>query len=592
MYYPQVMNNGNTRTMIDTWLGYNHNYKIQRGEFYDLENMTSDNYPLLTPRAIRPRLAEGHIRGIIITDNHLTYLDGTDLHYGTKVIDMSEVLEDNSAWQNMYRFGAYLVLHPACVYVNLYDNSVGTMRTKLTMEPGTTVTYTISDSEGNSFENITASDEPPTDAKTGDRWLKTKAGEEGLYMWSTDHWEPVPTCYIRIDVPGLKLESEFKEGDIVMMNSLIEDLNAGSQIQCMTDDSFVVIGLMDSVQKTSESSEEWQFYVERKIPDMDYVCCDKNRMWGCYYGYVNGEMVNEIYASELGDFKNWYTYQGLASDSYAVTVGVPEEWTGCISYQGYPTFFKENAIIRVFGNMPSNYQVNQINARGVQLGSSKSLAIVDEYLVYKSASDICVFDGSSPRTISEPLGRQTPYYDAVAGGCLNKYLVSLQNIKGARRFFVYDFKTGIWMKESKLDVLQFTNTENGQIYAATESDIYGLGNTENMAFVDQLVTEEWVNWYCETGEMGFEYPDYKYVDRITIRAYIPHTSELRVSISYDDNPYQEVGLLRGDSDIKSQSLGFAPFRCDHFKIKMEGHGAVVIYTMAITLDTESEEDGY
>ena len=315
-------------------------------------------------------------------------------------------------------------------------------------------------------------------------------------------------------------------------------------------------------------------------------------MWGCYYGYVDGKMVNEIYASELGDFKNWYTYQGLASDSYAVTVGVPEEWTGCISYQGYPTFFKENAIIRIFGSMPSQYQVNQINARGVQLGSSKSLAIVDEYLVYKSASDICVFDGSSPRTISEPLGRQTPYYDAVGGGCLNKYLVSLQNVKGARRFFVYDFKTGIWMKESKLDVLQFTNTENGQIYAATETDIYGLGNTENMAFTNQLVTEEWVNWFAETGEMGYEYPDYKYVDRITIRAYIPHTSELKVSISYDDSPYQEVGVLRGDSDIRTQSLGFAPFRCDHYKIKFEGHGDVVIYTMTVTLDTESEEDGY
>ena len=591
MYYQRVQNNGNSRSMISNWYGYNHNYKIGNGEFYDLENMCSDDFPLLRPRKIRPRLAEGDIGGIIVTDNRLTYLDGTTLYYGTETIDVSDILEGHSEWQNLYRFGAYLVMHPACVYINLHDyDDRGTMGARFRTTGDFDITYTICDIEGNEFTKISASDEAPKTPATGDRWLKTLDGEQGLYIYSTDQWIPVPTCYIRIDIPNANLTEYFDKGDTVFMNSIVDDLNNGSKIINMTDESIVVIGVMDNVVKTHKTRLE-QMYLERRIPKMDYVCLDKNRMWGCYYGYNDGKMVNEIYCSELGDFKNWYSYQGIASDSYAVTVGVPEKWTGCISYQGHPTFFKENAIFRIYGSMPSEYQVNQIDARGVQNGSSKSLAIVDEYLVYKSVTDICVFDGSSPRSISEQLGRQTPYYDAVAGGCMNKYFVVMQNIKGAKRFFVYDFKNGIWERESKIDALGFTTTENGQIFAATETDIYGLGNTEVIT-TDQLVTEEWVSWFAETGDMGYEYPDSKYVDRITIRAYVPIRSELKVSISYDDKPFQVVSTVRGKESVGSKSLAINPMRCDHYRIKIEGHGDCVIYSMAITLDTESEEHGY
>lgn len=592
MYYPRVADNGNSRSMISTWLGYNHNYRINNGEFYDMENLSSDNFPLMTPRAIRPRLAEGDMKGIIITDNHLTYLDKNVLHYGVKEIDLSDILDEDIEWQNLYRFGAYLVMHPACVYVNLYDDTDrGTMRTKVYSGADVDITYTICDAEGNNFDSITASDEAPTGVSTGTRWLKTKAGEEGLYVWNKDSWQPIPTCYIRIDAPGAQFTKEFKVGDVVNMNSDVEDINEGSQIKALTDTSLVVIGVMDSITKKSHTGAQWKFYAERKVPEMDFVCTNKNRMWGCKYGIVGGEMVNEIYCSALGDFKNWYTYQGLASDSYAVTVGVPEQWTGCISYQGYPTFFKENAILRVFGEMPSNFQVNQINARGIQLGSSKSLAVVGEYLVYKSAFDVCVFDGSSPRSISDPLGK-TNYYDAVAGGCVDKYYISMQTEVGGQRLFAYDFKLGMWTKESAIKALQFTTTENGQMYAATSTDIYGFGNTENMAYVNKLITEEWVDWYATTGEMGYEYADYKYVNRITLRAYVPSRSELRVSISYDDKPFQDVGIVRGFDEIKTQSLSFNPLRCDHFRIKFEGHGDFIVYTLAITMDTESEEDGY
>ena len=79
---------------------------------------------------------------------------------------------------------------------------------------------------------------------------------------------------------------------------------------------------------------------------------------------------------------------------------------------------------------------------------------------------------------------------------------------------------------------------------------------------------------------------------MTVRAYVPFRSELLIQISYDDRPFEEVGCLRGSDNIGTQSLAFNPFRCDHFRIRLSGHGDCKIYSLAITLDTGSEEDGY
>lgn len=594
MFYPRIDEGNNTRTYIDTWMGYNHNYKVNRGEFFDMENMSSDNYPLLTPREIRPLLVEGtNLNGLLYSDNNVAYLDGTTLHYSLQDFDLSDLMDEPDKWQTLIRFGAYILIFPANVYINVYEpEDRGTFEDEYIAEIGNTITYSICNSKGEGFDNIEASDDSPQDPTDGMYWLKTSA-PQGLYTYSSSQgtWLPVASCYIRIEIPGANLTEHFSEDDVVTMNTTIDSVNDGSTIKTIDDEYMVIIGIMDEVTKTAHCTDGWTLKVKRKIPILDYVCADKNRIWGCHYGYVSQKgMVNEIYCSKLGDFKNWYSYAGISTDSYAVSVGVPGAFTGCISYQGYPTFFKENAIFKIYGAMPSQYQVMQSDQRGVQQGSYRSLAIIDEYLVYKSPTDICVYDGSSPVSISEPLGRGELFYDAVGGGCLNKYRVVMENAKAKKYYFVYDFKTGIWEKEDPLRVEMFSATENGQLYAATKDKIYGLGNTDNMVFTTPLVGEEYVEWFCETGEMGYEYIDFKYVDRITIRAYVPYRSELEVMIAYDDRPFERVAMVRGTEDIASKSLAFAPFRCDHFRIKLRGHGACRIYTMALTLETGSEED--
>ena len=53
MFFDQVQDNLNQNGFVTTFLGYNHNKVIADGEFYDMENMSSDNFPLLSPRKKR-----------------------------------------------------------------------------------------------------------------------------------------------------------------------------------------------------------------------------------------------------------------------------------------------------------------------------------------------------------------------------------------------------------------------------------------------------------------------------------------------------------------------------------------------------------
>ena len=44
MNYPTLIETEKTREVIDVFGGYNHNLRINDGEFYDMENLTSTYY--------------------------------------------------------------------------------------------------------------------------------------------------------------------------------------------------------------------------------------------------------------------------------------------------------------------------------------------------------------------------------------------------------------------------------------------------------------------------------------------------------------------------------------------------------------------
>ena len=151
---------------------------------------------------------------------------------------------------------------------------------------------------------------------------------------------------------------------------------------------------------------------------MDFVTESENRLWAC------SSEKHEIYASKLGDPKNWYCYEGISTDSYAVTVGSDGDFTGACTYLGNILFFKEDTVHKIYGSQPSNFQVMSSSIRGVAKGSEKSLAIVNETLYYQSRNGIVAYAGSAPTKISEALGEEA-YHSVHAGAIGNKYYASM-----------------------------------------------------------------------------------------------------------------------------------------------------------------------
>ena len=624
MFMPQVEENINQKNLITQWRGYNHNYEVGMGEFYDMENMTCDGFPVIMCRNIRPTLlnAVHGYRGILYTDGALCYLDGNTFHYKTWMLDLTPLVQGEALevtydstfvdepdevvihWGEvqLIRFGAYVLIFGdyANIWVNISDDPLqrvaGLINSDFRSAEDVDITYTLSTIDGEEYDNVTESTEPPAAPDEGDYWLNTTAGSLGLYIYLNSAWQPVPSTYIRIEIEGAGFDDYFREEDIINMNiseERLRDLNNGSMIQSISSDYIVVIGIMNTTSITEHTSSGYTLHITRTIPDLDFICADKNRLWGCKYGYdSSGSLINEIHCSKLGDFKNWYSFQGLSTDSYSANIGTPGAFTGCISYNNYPTFFKENAIIRVSGNYPAEYNVSVLDARGVQAGSEKSLAIVGEALFYKAPGGVMAYDGSLPRMISAEWGKDAYYYEGVAGVHGSKYYIEVENTKGGHTIFVYDSQLGLWTRENRLGLLGFSGGNDGRLFGFSYISIFGFGTSDNVLYTNKQVSEEWVDWFLETGDMGVEVPEFKFISKLAFRAYIPSQSEVAVEISYDDKPFEQVGVLRGYHEMTTQVIDIVPYRCDHYRLKLKGHGNVRFHTLYITYNAESEDYEY
>ena len=317
------------------------------------------------------------------------------------------------------------------------------------------------------------------------------------------------------------------------------------------------------------------------MPDMDFVIESGNRLWGCRYGVVDGKPVNEIYASKLGDFKNWNCFMGISSDSYAASVGTDGQFTGAITHMGYPLFFKEGCLHKVYGNYPANYQIQTTTCRGVQKGSSKSLAIVNEVLFYKSRTGICAYDGSLPSEVSSALG-EVSYSDAVAASHGNKYYVSMMDYKGEYTLFVYDVRKGLWHKEDNTAVADFCSCRN-ELYFIPKD-----GTEIKTMFGSGTVDTAPVPWMAESGVIYMYTPDRMYVSKLGIRLALETGSKASVFIQYDSfGEWHLLCDLRG-TNFRVLTVPVKPRRCDHFRIRIVGEGGAKVYSLAKTTEKGSD----
>jgi hypothetical protein len=568
--------------MVDVFRGYNHNLRISNGEFFKMENLTSDNYPVLSPRGKRGVYAKPASPQALIAKEVLCYVDGADFVMGEKRIAMELSTAEADNPKKLVSMGAYVIILPDKKYINT-ANTEDKGDIEAIVETDGKTTFSLCRVDGSSYNVENKGTEAPENPTNSTLWLDTSSTPHSLKQWSesTSMWVSIATTYVKIQHTGIG--KQFQQYDGITISGLKEQsaqiaaLEGSAVVWAKEDDYIVVVGILDEHTEVSA-----KVTLKRTMPIMDYVIEANNRLWGCRYGLDDhGELVNRLYASKLGDFKNWNCYMGLSTDSYYANVGSDGYFTGAVTHLGYALFFKEHCLHKVYGGQPSEFTVQDTVCRGVQMGCEQSLAIVNEILYYKSRNAVCAYDGSLPVEVSYALGNEK-YYNAVAGSHSNKYYISMEDVYGNWNLFVYDITKSLWHREDSLHATQFASYR-GEMYCVDAEDrniitLLGSGQED----------EKIVHWMAETGELGISSPDMKYISRIVLRMSMEIGSKMDIYAQYDlSEEWEHLGHIRG-TRLTSFSLPIRPRRCDYMRLKFVGEGMCKIYSMTKTI----EQGGY
>ena len=602
MKYPLLNEMQTSREWTDAFGGYNHNLRIGEGEFYDMKNMTGDDYPVLSPRNKRGfYIADVESPTGLIAKDSLCYIDGKRFvingdEINAKDLGLTTDTEEGKVKPKLLvSMGSYVIIFPDKKYINTLDPSDSGDIEAHYMSTGAIFYPSLAD--GSAISPYIGA--TPPEEVNGAYWLDTSETPHMLkiYSSSTDMWSAVATTYVSIVADGIG--SKFNVGDAVTISGVtdpsIQALNASTIIMGKgeNDNSIIVTGLIEGT-----ITQETPIGVSRWVPNLDFVIESQNRLWGCHYGAAYqgkkydaeargmvdsyGGYVNEIYCCKLGDFKNWQSYQGIASDSYAVTVGTDGYFTGAVTHLGYPIFFKEGYMHKIYGNYPSNYQVQTTACRGVQKGCDRSIAIVNEIVYYKGRSGIMAYDGSLPAEISGALGDKS-YSDARAGYLGNKYYVSMKGEDGEYNLFVYDTKKGMWHREDETEALVFCNCKGDLYY------IDYAGRDIMSVKGGGVVDPNAVQWEAVTGYIGTDSPDKKYVSRLDVRMKLAVGAKVSFYAEYDSSgSYEHLFNMTG-VNLKSFAVPIKPKRCDHMRLKIVGEGEAKIFSICKTVEWGSDK---
>ncbi len=581
MFKPLLYSTQKDREILNSFRGYENNPVIEENAFLFEENMSSDQFPLVSPRNKRAffNVSGNRLHGLFSKEK-ICYINNGILFYGGQAVN-GLTFPDTEKERTFVSMGTKILVFPDKLYVNTKDFSdFGSLEASYTTEK---VQCTLCRGDGDLYEGYYVSVTPPENPEHGDLWVDTSLSQHALKQYSaeTQTWIELEDKFIRITSVGLgKAFNRYDGVTITGLESI--GIEGVVIVHDKGDDYIVVSGMLDTNVEISD-----YVTIERKLPHLDYVCESGNRLWGC------SSQTNEIFASALGDPTNFFCYRGISTDSYAASVGSDGEFTGVHTYRGYVLFFKENCVHKVYGSNPP-YTITTSYINGVQKGSHNSLCNLNGTLYYKAPDGIYSYEGGIPVKISGDLGKDY-FTSAVAGVLKSKYYVCMTDVFNSRILFAYDEEKGIWHREGEFNVISFAQN-NLNLYFICEKD-----GTKRLGLVDSVnkygnftgelsgyMQEEDFSWLVESGLWGLDLPDNKYYSNIIIRAIGEKSSKIQVNFEFDSSGKWENQFSCVCNKTGSYTMPFITPRCDHMRMQIKGQGNVKILSISRNIETGSE----
>lgn len=506
-----------TKTQQIKFGGLDMTVGAKDGALRAMRNLSSDHAPVLATRAPRYLCREMDKPGGLYAWDGLCWVSGTDFWYDGKI--RGQVSEGEKSIVTM---GPYIIIFPDKCYFHVDTGEFGSLESRW---EGKNLTFC----DGQIYEETAKANTIKCEGVNWTDWFRDGDGVT------------ISGCATN---PGNNKDAVIREID-------------GDELRF--DENVFTLG-----------TESGTVSIARTVPDMKFLCENENRLWGC--------TDTTIYISKWSDPFNWNVQDGLETDSYVLEPGSAGTFTGCISYRGYPTFFKEDHIYKVYGSVPSNYEVLGSASLGLAEGCHGSLAIAGETLFYLSTSGIMAYTGGIPQPMGAAFGINR-FLKAVGGSDGLKYYVSMQEADKSWSLYVYDTQTGLWHREDETKAVGFARHKGDLYMLNVAGQLWILGHPQNPP--EDAVQEDAFSWEAEFADFTENEPNRKALSKLQLRVELEPGATVQAWLQFDsDGVWHKVRGALGEGTKRSYYLPIIPRRADHYRLKLTGTGGCRVYSLS------------
>lgn len=265
-----------------------------------------------------------------------------------------------------------------------------------------------------------------------------------------------------------------------------------------------------------------------------------------------------LYVSAINDCGTW-TADGSEEGAWSLQTKTGGSYTGGITYNGIPHFFKPDSVTKLFGTKCSDFEPVSFQIPGVKAGCGKSVAVCHGVIYYYSTDGVMSYDGNKARLVSEPLGDEILGAENVVGGSDGASYWVYANSK------LFRFDGVRWTQEESVAVIDFVDTPKGLLVRTDNAALIGIGGCDygegTATGVSQAVAQIGPIFCKSCGKTGLA--------DIALRMRSSGSPTVTFSYKYDDGAFVDTVLstTNGIATISMPSTTFS-----ELTMKLSGTG--------------------
>ncbi|MBR2415011.1 MAG: hypothetical protein IKB13_10970 [Clostridia bacterium] len=622
MRYAKQKNIARHSFQLGTMDGIDRSSFADERTLQDAHNLTSDGKPFWKTRPPRGRwhllneeqnetnsgvfVLNDPISGACSLEEGLCWTAGEKIYIGGK--PLGDITLQNAARKQLLPMGKDLFIVPDGVF--LHKDAEGVWQKR---EAGATVSlagsmFNMGGCEGEVKKRYaTVSSVAPTGPNEIYQWIDTSVSPAVLKDKNdAGEWEPTEQDGWFFIIPDV--DETFSVGDYV-------DITAPGQFYMRNARIFKTEVNMILVKGDifADTSEGDGLHVHKPFPAIDHAVVCGNRVWGCRYGEnADGEHINEIFCSALGDPLTWNRFGTGADDCYTVSVGAPGVFTGAAVLYDDVVFFKENSVFCVSGTQPSDYRVAHNEGRGVRAGCERSIARLGSSVVYCGTDGVYRTNGIYTVRLCDGFP-PTALEQAVGGVIGEKYYLAAHRQNGEKCMFVFTAGRDTYHCEDNGINVQHFVTQRNSLYMLCipsttliagislywmmicVSDVNAPDKYTNCLLTEGTQESDYgyapetdIRWHALTNELDCGTLKTKCIREVAVRFELGDASLFCVELRTDRGERRQLGRFTGKG-LRRRVLHANVLPCETLQLYFYGHGACTIRDVEIIFENAKGE---